>query len=49
MQVRHNVQGRSTYAEGTVDAALFLAAARADGVDQRRFSMIDVLRQGSMS
>ena len=49
IQVRHNVQGRSTYAEGTVDAALFLAAARADGVDQRRFSMIDVLRQGSMS
>eukprot|EP00965_Chrysotila_dentata_P018535 617377-Pleurochrysis_carterae.AAC.1 len=47
-QIRHNVQGRSTYAEGTVDAAVFLAK-RVAGADKRRqFDMIDVLKSGEM-
>lgn len=48
-QVRHNVQGRSTYAEGTVDAAVFLSKRMASGTDsRRRFNMIDVLKAGEM-
>jgi len=47
-QFRHNVLGRSTYAEGTVDAVAFLAGQVAAGSEQRVFSMIDVLRAGAM-
>jgi len=48
-QVRHNVQGRSVYAEGAVDAAIFLAGRAAGGDDERRqFTMTDVLRAGGM-
>jgi len=47
-QFRHNVNGRSTYAEGTVDAAVFLAGRIAAGSEQRLFSMIDVLKAGAM-
>ena len=47
-QVRHNVQGRTTYAEGTVDAALFLAGRISAADARRRFNMIDVLEAGAM-
>ena len=47
-QFRHNVQGRATYAEGTMDAAVFLASKAATASEQRVFSMIDVLRAGAM-
>lgn len=47
-QFRHNVQGRSTYAEGTVDAVIFLANMIASGSEKRIFNMIDVLRAGAM-
>jgi len=49
-QFRHNVQGRTVYAEGSVDAAIFLASRVASGADgaQRQFSMVDVLRAGAM-
>ena len=49
-QFRHNVQGRTVYAEGSVDAAVFLATRVASGGDgaQRQFSMVDVLRAGAM-
>jgi len=47
-QIRHNVEGRSTYAEGTVDAALFLARRIGAGAEKRVYDMIDVLRAGAM-
>ena len=49
-QFRHNVAGRSTYAEGTVDAACFLAKRVLDGASdaQRVFDMVDVLKAGGM-
>ena len=47
-QIRHNVVGRSTYAEGTVDAAVFLAGRVAAGAETRRYTMIDVLKAGEM-
>ena len=45
---QHNVCGRTIYAEGTVDAALFLAKKVAEGSERRIFDMIDVLREGAM-
>ena len=47
-EFQHNVCGRRIYAEGTVDAALFLAQQVAAGSEQRVFNMVDVLRAGSM-
>lgn len=48
-QFRHNVVGRSTYAEGTVDAALFLASRARTGAEQRVFDMVDVLKAGELA
>lgn len=45
---QHNVCGRTIYAEGTVDAALFLAKKVSQKSEKRIFDMIDVLREGSM-
>lgn len=45
---QHNVCGRSIYAEGTVDAALFLTKRIQEGSEQRIFDMIDVLKAGAM-
>lgn len=47
-QFQHNVCGRQIYAEGTVDAALFLAQQIAKHSEQRIFSMTDVLKAGAM-
>lgn len=44
-QFRHNVVGRRVYAEGTVDAVLFLAK---QGGDKKIYNMIDVLKAGAM-
>lgn len=44
-QFRHNVVGRRVYAEGTVDAVLFLAKQSGD---KKIYNMIDVLRSGAM-
>ena len=50
-EFQHNVCGRSIYAEGTVDAALFLAqktqSATSPG-EETLFDMIDVLKEGWM-
>ena len=47
-EFQHNVCGRTIYAEGTVDAALFLhERIRAGGAPQV-YDMVDVLRAGSM-
>ena len=47
-EFQHNVCGRTIYAEGTVDAALFLASKVAEGGDKRLFDMVDVLGAGAM-
>jgi 4-hydroxy-tetrahydrodipicolinate reductase len=56
-ELRHNVNGRSTYAEGVADACLFLAGkaqagfprAKFLGRRRRLFDMIDVLSEWAMS
>jgi len=50
-ELRHNVNGRATYADGVADATLFLAAKLQEpGEPSRRlFDMIDVLKAGAMS
>lgn len=47
-EFQHNVCGRSIYAEGTVDAALFLARKIQEGAPQKLYNMVDVLRAGAM-
>ncbi|KAF5749413.1 4-hydroxy-tetrahydrodipicolinate reductase 2 chloroplastic-like [Tripterygium wilfordii] len=47
-EFQHNVCGRSIYAEGTVDAAIFLAKKVQSKTDKRIYNMIDVLREGNM-
>lgn len=47
-EFQHNVRGRQIYAEGTVDAALFLAKKVREGSVKRVFNMVDVLREGRM-
>jgi 4-hydroxy-tetrahydrodipicolinate reductase len=42
----HNINGREIYAEGTLDAVLFLKQKLAQGAKGRVFSMIDVLKGG---
>ncbi len=43
-QFKHNVNGREIYAEGTLDAVIFLARKLTTGSVGRFFSMIDVLK-----
>lgn len=45
---KHNVVGRSTYAEGTVDAVLFLQKQIAEGAEQKVYNMVDVLKAGAL-
>lgn len=45
-QFRHNVVGRRIYAEGTVDALIYLAQQH--GPDEKVFDMVDVLKAGAM-
>ncbi|GLJ25623.1 hypothetical protein SUGI_0490860 [Cryptomeria japonica] len=47
-QFQHNVCGRSIYAQGTVDAVLFLAKKVKSNAEKRLYNMIDVLREGNM-
>lgn len=47
-EFQHNVCGRSIYAEGTVDAVLFLAKKVQSRAEKRLYNMIDVLREGNM-
>ncbi|KAL8171090.1 hypothetical protein V2J09_022894, partial [Rumex salicifolius] len=47
-EFQHNVCGRSIYAEGTVDAVLFLAKKVQSKEEKKIYDMIDVLREGSM-
>lgn len=47
-EFQHNVCGRGIYAEGTVDAVLFLHDKIKQASEQKVFTMIDVLRGGKM-
>ncbi|KAK2980961.1 hypothetical protein RJ640_018045 [Escallonia rubra] len=47
-EFQHNVCGRSIYADGTIDAALFLAKKVQSKAEKRIYNMIDVLREGNM-
>lgn len=47
-EFQHNVCGRTIYADGSVDAALFLHESIQAGGEPRVFNMIDVLQAGSM-
>lgn len=47
-QLKHNVSGRTVYAEGTADAVKFLASKVHSGMDGKVFSMIDVLQAGAL-
>ncbi|GLI67484.1 hypothetical protein VaNZ11_011701 [Volvox africanus] len=47
-EFQHNVIGRTTYAEGTVDASFFLAQRIAERSEKTLYNMIDVLRAGAM-
>lgn len=47
-QIRHNVCGRSVYAEGSVDAAIFLAQRIRATAEQRVYDMVDVLKLGGI-
>lgn len=47
-ELKHNVEGRTVYAEGTADAVKFLASKVASGMEGKVFSMIDVLRAGAL-
>lgn len=50
-EFQHNVCGRAVYAAGTVDAVLFVDARLQAGDlgEKRVFTMIDILRSGTMS
>ncbi|KAK9055436.1 hypothetical protein SSX86_026519 [Deinandra increscens subsp. villosa] len=44
-EFQHNVCGRSIYAEGAIDAALFLSKKIQSKADKKIYDMIDVLRE----
>lgn len=47
-QLKHNVSGRTVYAEGTADAVKFLARKIKNGEGGKVYSMINVLEEGAM-
>lgn len=47
-EIQHNVIGRKVYAQGSVDAVIFLAQKLEAKEPNRRWSMIDILRSGGM-
>jgi hypothetical protein len=48
LEFKHNVCGREVYAEGTVDACLFLHRQIQSGANKKLYNMIDVLSAGVM-
>ena len=47
-ELKHNVCGRTIYAEGTADAVSFLDSIRTTQPVKRIYNMIDVLESGKM-
>ena len=48
LEFKHNVCGREVYAEGTVDACLFLHRQVQAAAEKKLYNMIDVLTAGAM-
>jgi 4-hydroxy-tetrahydrodipicolinate reductase len=48
-QLKHNVSGRTIYAEGTADAVKFLAKKIRAGEQPKVYSMINVLEEGALA
>lgn len=48
IQFRHNVVGRTIYAEGTIDAAIFLHKRESENNSKKIYDMVDVLKAGGM-
>jgi 4-hydroxy-tetrahydrodipicolinate reductase len=46
--LKHNVVARGIYAEGTVDAVLFLQRKINQHTEQRIYNMVDVLKEGML-
>jgi 4-hydroxy-tetrahydrodipicolinate reductase len=46
--LQHNVIGRKVYAEGSVDACIFLARKIIQGAEKKIYNMVDVLESGFM-
>lgn len=46
--LKHNVVARGIYAEGTVDAVLFLHRMKQQGAQKRIYNMVDVLKEGML-
>ena len=47
-ELKHNVAGRTIYAEGTADAVKFLAKKLAEGGEPKVYNMINVLEEGAL-
>jgi 4-hydroxy-tetrahydrodipicolinate reductase len=47
-ELKHNVAGRTIYAEGTADAVKFLAKKLAQGGANKVYNMINVLEEGAL-
>lgn len=48
LEIKHNVDGREVYCEGTVDALEFLAAQVEAKNDKRVWNMLEILEAGAM-
>lgn len=49
IEFKHNVCGRSIYAQGTIDAVLYLHGRIVSGAEKKIYNMFDVLESGSMT
>jgi len=49
IEFKHNVCGRSIYAQGTIDAVIFLSDRIRAGADKKIYNMFDVLESGKMT
>ena len=47
-EFQHNICGRKVYAEGTVDAVIYLAKSILNGKSPRVHSMMDILKAGAL-
>ncbi len=47
-ELKHNVAGRTVYAEGTADAVTFLARKLRTEKEPKIFTMINVLEEGAL-
>ena len=49
LELKHNVNGRAVYGEGTCDAVEFLHAQMKANHEQKIWSMLDILKAGRLS